>query len=188
MKYFFALLAISLLSFGNGYSKNINIEKSEFKWKGKKIIGDSHWGYLLAKSGNVEVIDGKITTGTIVIDMKTMTNEDLEKGSFLHKKLLKHLKSKDFFDIKEYPETSITINTVGDDGKVFASLTIKEMSFDISFDASFSTESGVETITGMLIFNRANFYIEYGSGSFIDNLGDRAISDDVTVEFKLVLE
>jgi hypothetical protein len=34
--------------------------------------------------------------------------------------------------------------------------------------------------------DRTKFGIKYGSGSFFDNLGDRTIYDDFTIEFSLI--
>ena len=38
---------------------------------------------------------------------------------------------------------------------------------------------------GQVDINRTEFDIRYGSGSFFDNLGDKAIKDNFTVKFKV---
>jgi hypothetical protein len=41
------------------------------------------------------------------------------------------------------------------------------------------------TLKGKLIVDRTKFDIKYGSGSFFDNLGDKAIDNDFTLDLNL---
>ena len=54
-------------------------------------------------------------------------------------------------------------------------LKIKEVEFENGY-------KGYQ-IAGVLIVDRTKHKIIYGSGSFFDNLGDRAIKDEVSISF-----
>ena len=73
------------------------LQKSEsaFKWTGKAAFNAySQTGTLKAKSGKLQVKDTKVSYAKIVIDMTTLSSGD--------KNLTKHLKNKDFFEVKKY--------------------------------------------------------------------------------------
>ena len=67
-------------------------------------------------------------------------------------------------------------------GKMDAELTVKGVTKPVSF----SYQQKGNKYTGTLKFDRTKYGIKYGSGSFFDNLGDRMIHDEVTVEFIVV--
>jgi polyisoprenoid-binding protein YceI len=86
-----ALLAMQVLAADYKLDKS----NSKVKWNGKKVTGE-HYGTIDLKSGNLEVADKKIKSGTFQMDMTTIVNEDLSNES-MNKKLVGHLKSDDFF-------------------------------------------------------------------------------------------
>src|SRR5436190_15100488 len=72
----------------------LDLANSRVVWKGKKVTG-AHNGTVALKSGQVELKNGQLTGGNFVIDMTTISNDDL-KGE-TRDKLMGHLKSDDFF-------------------------------------------------------------------------------------------
>ena len=155
------------------------------KWTGKKI-GSQHYGYIQVKEGYLEMKDGKISGGTFLVDMNSISNVDLKNEEF-NKKLVDHLKSDDFFSVAQHPTSRLVIeeSTPFRSGKatVKGMITIKGMTEPISFDV---IRSG-NVYEATLSIDRSKFDVRFGSDSFFDNLGDRAIDDIFTLEVKLVM-
>lgn len=189
MKVFQTLLIISglflsMVTLGQK-SQNINVKTSQIKWEGKKVLG-AHDGSINFKSGSVTTKNGKLTGGTFTVDMSTIVVKDLEAGKG-KEKLEGHLKSDDFFGVDNYSESTLVFKNVKDLGqnkyKVTADLTIKGKTNPIEFDATFSGKEGMAKV----IIDRTKYDIKYGSGSFFDNLGDKAIDNDFTLDITLKL-
>jgi len=175
------LLTFSI--FGNVDPIKINTEKSTISWVGKKITGQ-HSGTISIKSGELIMDDDKLTGGSFVIDMSSLSVEDLKAGQG-KEKLEGHLNSDDFFGINKYPEATLSIiNVIGigkGQYKVQANITIKDKLQEISFDANI----GKGRATAEITVDRTKHDIRYGSGSFFDNLGDNMINDDFVLTVNL---
>ncbi len=163
----------------------INISNSVVEWKGKKI-GGAHHGQVKIKSAFLEFKDGAVVGGKVIMDMTSITNIDLEDEGY-NQKLIGHLKSDDFFGVEKYPRASfeITEATKFENGKasVTGNLTIKDNTEEITFNVS---KSGNEYTTQVEV-DRSKFDVRYGSNSFFDNLGDKAIDDIFTLDIKLTI-
>lgn len=163
----------------------INISKSEVEWTGKKI-GGSHTGEIKLKSGNLEFKGDNIIGGTVIMDMNSITNTDLTDEGY-NQKLVSHLKSDDFFGVEKYPTALFEITKSGKfkDGKasVTGKLTIKGKTEEITFDV---LKEGDKYFTRIEV-DRSKFDVRYGSNSFFDNLGDKAINDVFTLDITLSL-
>ncbi|WP_372655925.1 YceI family protein [Halobacteriovorax sp.] len=160
---------------------DVDLAKSEFTWKGTKVTGE-HTGKLKLKKGSVELNEKNIIkSGTLVIDINSLTVTDLS-GEWATK-FLNHMKSDDFFNVAKYPEAKLEVKS--DTGsKIKGVLTIKGKSNPVEFSYK---KSGSEYV-GVLTFDRTKFDMVYGSGDFFKNLGDKMIHNDVTLNFKLVLK
>ena len=64
----------------------INTKISNVDWIGKKVTGQ-HNGSIKIKEGMLKLHDGHVSGGTIVIDMTSITNEDLKDKGY-NKKLI----------------------------------------------------------------------------------------------------
>lgn len=165
-------------------------EKTTVKWKGQKLTG-SHTGTVPVKSGTLEISDGVLIGGTFVFDMQGMANEDIENEKS-KTKLMGHLRSGDFFNTAEYPEAKLvitdvkTINGEGREYEVTGDLTIKGKTNSITFPARINQSEGELEATADITFDRTKWDIRYGSGSIFDNLGDKAIYDDVEISVNLM--
>ena len=118
-----------------GKEYQIDVAKSSLQWIGTKKIG-KHNGTINLKSGSVFVKDGAIVAGKFVADMTTIEDKDLKGEN--HDKLVRHLKSPDFFDVEKYPEGIFEISGVtksGENQNIKGNLTLKGIPFGISFDA-----------------------------------------------------
>lgn len=180
------LMLLTFSIFGNVDPIKINTEKSTISWVGKKITGQ-HIGTISIKSGELLMDDDKLTGGSFVIDMSSLSVEDLKAGQG-KEKLEGHLNSDDFFGINKYPEATLSIiNVIGigkGQYKVQANITIKDKLQEISFDANV----GKGMATAEITIDRTKHDIRYGSGSFFDNLGDNMINDDFVLTVNLVFQ
>jgi len=165
---------------------NVKVEKSVIKWEGKKI-GGAHDGNIKLKEGQLKIEGNKIVSGTFVMDMNSITNSDIESEDYKNK-LIGHLKSDDFFGVANFPTSKLVVkeSTAFKDGKatVKGDLTIKEKTHPIEFVV---TKDG-NTYSTVLTVDRAKYDVRYGSKSFFDDLGDKVIYDEFTLDVKLVVE
>lgn len=162
--------------------KEINTEKSSVSWEGKKVTG-THTGLISISEGSLEFDHGALTGGNVVIDMASMSSTDLAETQA--SKLLGHLKSDDFFGVANYPTAELNITDVkkSDSGyTVTGNLTIKGISKPVTFD-TVVTKNGA---TAQIVIDRTDYNVRYGSGKFFENLGDKTIYDDFTLDVNIV--
>jgi polyisoprenoid-binding protein YceI len=167
---------------------SVDTEASQVTWKAYKVTG-SHEGTISVQDGNFEFTDGVLTGGGFTIDMATIKATDISGG--MAAKLEGHLKSADFFGIEENPTASFKITKVVSRGlegdyRITGDITIKETTESIRFNAKVTEADGVYTATADLKLDRTDFDVRYGSGTFIDNLGDKTIYDEFDLGIKLV--
>lgn len=182
------ILAISLSSAVYAGSEKVDASKSTVKWLGKKVTGE-HFGAISVKEGSLEVTSGKITSGKVVIDMNSLTVEDI-KDANMNGKLVGHLKSDDFFGVASFPTSELVVTKVESNGNnhtFTGSLTIKGTTQPTSFTAVSSKVGKTTTYKGTITIDRSKYNVRYGSNSFFENLGDKAIYDEFTLDFNLVV-
>ena len=177
----FMLTSMSMVA----QSSEVNLDQSTIKWEGKKIASGHH-GEIQLQSGSLEMQNGKITGGMFVVDMTSITNEDITNEG-RNQRLVDHLKSDDFFSVESYPTSNfkVTEGTAFADGKATLSgdITIKGKTESISFEVVRNNNE----YSAKIPIDRSKFDVRFGSDSFFDNLGDNAIDDIFTLEVKLVL-
>ncbi|GAB3326677.1 YceI family protein [Larkinella ripae] len=181
----------------NGAKKNvaktttytIDVDKSVLTWNGKKVTGE-HTGPVKAEKGYLTLNGSKLTGGLVSIDLRTMTSTDLKDNKEYHDKLINHLKSDDFFSVAKHPVATFKITKVkagsGNTADVTGDLTIKGITHPATFPVTVNVAGNTLTATGKATINRAKYEIKYGSKSFFDNLGDKVIYDDFTVDMNIV--
>jgi len=181
---FVAMVAILALSAFKPVVYNVDVTKSSITWVGKKVTG-SHNGTIAIKSGTLNVDGKNVTGGSFVIDMTAIKDAD---GS---DKLEGHLKADDFFGSAKYPTSTFVITKVT--GKapnltVAGNLTIKGITKPLSFPATttVNADGTVSALAGKIIVDRTKYDIRYGSKSFFDSIGDKAIDDNFEIGVKLV--
>ena len=167
--------------------------ESAIEWSGSKPTG-THTGTIAIESGTVSVKEGKIESGTFLIDMNTITVTDLESGKG-KEDLEAHLKGtvedkKDhFFNVAEHPSAAFEVTGVSEtDGKTVleGNLTIKGVKKNISFPVSVSQEGDAMTLTSeTFTINRTDWGVNYGSKTIFDNLGDKFVNDDIELKVTL---
>ena len=162
--------------------------ESAILWEGSQKLGTGkHDGTLTASASSLVVENGEVSEGKVTVDMSTLTSTD---GSGA--KLEGHLKSADFFDVENHPESSFAFSSLeAVEGleeathRVDGVLTIKGVANEVSFPAMIETSEGTIHVSGALEIDRTEWDIRYGSDKFFDNLGDAVISDMMTINLDL---
>ncbi len=194
-----AVLTLSVAAIAGGNDKNatktykIDDTASKIKWVGKKVTGE-HTGTVKFKAGTVAYNGKQVTGGNAVVDMNTITCTDLAPNAG-GDKLVGHLKAEDFFNTAkfataEFKLTSLTPIAGAKKGesnyKVKGTLIIKGISNPIEFPAIVGVNGKLLTINGDVAFDRTKYDIKFGSASFFESLGDKAIYDEVLFSLALV--
>ncbi len=160
----------------------LDIQKSVLNWKGTYVFNFSeHHGTVEFKKGFLQVVNDKITGGTFIIDMKSITNED-HKVDKNHGPV-EHLKNSDFFDVQKYPEAQLEIinvvyNYEVNEHRFKADLTIKGITHPIEFRAVIDGFNKVMTTSFKI--DRTLWGITYNH-----KLKNDAISDAIEFEAEL---
>jgi polyisoprenoid-binding protein YceI len=184
----FALIAIvGLSAFTAGVKPvtyTVDAAKSTITWAAKKVTG-AHNGTVSLKSGTLSVDGKSVKGGSFVIDMTTIKDAD---GSA---KLEGHLKADDFFGTEKFPTSTFVITKVAGVGSkllVTGNLTLKGITKPLTFPASVTVNADgtVSALAGKIIVDRTKYDIKYGSKSFFDTIGDKAIDDNFEIGVKLV--
>lgn len=161
---------------------------STIKWVGRKVTGE-HSGTINISSGKLIWNGQALKGGSFEVDMTSLANTDLTDAEY-NQKLVGHLKSDDFFATEKYPKASFVITKVKETGKnqsqVTGDLTIKGVTKQVSFPATVQVKGNDLVASGKILVDRTQFGIKYGSGSFFDNLGDKAIDNEFELNVALV--
>ena len=163
------------------------VDQSKLNWKGTKVVGDSHEGDLMVKTGFVTYHGDKPHSAEVVMDMNTINCTDMKGRS--KKKLDKHLKNEDFFDVPNHPTAKLVVSS-------FTHL--KENSYELSGNITIRGTTKPITFTSELVkgetlkgsgsfqFDRTEFNVKYNSKKFFPAIGDKIINDAVELSFNFV--
>jgi polyisoprenoid-binding protein YceI len=172
----------------------IDVDKSVVEWSGRNI-NNRHHGRIAISEGAVELVSGRPVSGRIVLNMRSITNLDLQDPTW-RDMLLRHLMSDDFFDVAQYPTAvfelhgAATISTCSPgtpNMEVTGSLTIKETTLPLSFPAIVAMqEDGSFKAQALIEFDRTLWNVCYGSGKLYERLGMHLVNDLVSVELFVV--
>ena len=162
---------------------NIVQDESSLMWTGREVSTSSHYGTINFTSGQFEISDGLISQGEFLVDMTSISVQDLTGGS--KERLEGHLRSDDFFSVESFPTAHLYISSseVISNGKwmVNGFLTIKDISHPVLFEMA-NTEDGWNA---NLVFDRSKYNVKFRSGTFFENLGDKLIYDDIELKINL---
>ena len=167
-----------------------NVKVSKVEWKGFKPGGE-HFGSIAIKEGSLTIEGNRLVTGTFIIDMKSIVDLDMPTDNAYNAKLVKHLKSSDFFDVEKFPTAKFQISGsqfVKGKTLVKGYLTIKGIRKEISFLAKISTNEIGQHVLESETFkvNRADYNVKFKSKTFYANLKDKFIYDEFEIKIKVV--
>ena len=182
---FLGLLLLAAVT-ANGQEKfTASAEKTTLLWLGEKVTGQ-HNGTITLKDGWLTMKDNKIVSGEFNIDMTTIS--DAEKNA----RLEGHLKSDDFFGVEKFPVSTLVITGSDSFEKgsaiVKGNLTIKGMTNPVEFKTVMQKKEDGTWFYSNIVIDRTKYNVRYGSGSFIDNLGDKAIYDEFKLKVNLLVK
>ena len=181
-------LALTLSTASFAANQKVDSSKSTVRWLGKKMTGE-HTGTIGVKEGTLVVENGKVTGGNVVIDMNSIIDTDLSDPGY-NAKLIGHLKSDDFFSVATNPTAELAVTKVENNGNSHTftgTLTIKGITNPVSFTATSAKDGKFMMYKGTLTVDRTKYNVRYGSKSFFENLGDKVIFDDFTLDFNLAV-
>ena len=125
------------------------VEGSYLKWRGfKSYVASEHIGTIGVQAGTLAVAGNQLVGGTIIIDMNSISNEDIEdegKRGYLEG----HLKSDAFFFVDSFPTAVFKIVEVREESAdaapsvVVGNLTIRGITNSIEFPADVTVEEGI---------------------------------------------
>lgn len=163
----------------------MNTDQSLVQWQGSKV-GLVETGTIPFRSCTFQIKGSQLVSGGATVEMNALKVNSLEGATA--RQLAQHLRSEDFFDVAEHPTASFMFEGGRTDGRgnlnIEGKLNIKGISKPARATLSFGSSDPVVASINM-VFNRADFDVRYGSGSFFSDLGDDLISDKV--ELKMVL-
>ena len=177
--------SVALLTDG---AYTLNTQKSSLTWTGSKTLIKDYFdsGTISFKEGSVVVTNNSVAAGSFIVDMKTLAGLSTGKGEG-ESMLTTHLKSPDFFDVEQYPITTIGIKSV-ENGIVIADVTIKGITQEVTFPATITQTDKTIAGTASFTIDRTLWDIRWGSSKFFSDLGDNVVSDSVKIDLNLVAE
>ena len=175
----------------NQYS--LDKESASLEWVGSKITG-SHNGYIEFLSGEIIFDDKNILSGELIVNMKTIDNEDISDLKY-RGYLVNHLKSEDFFSVDSFPHAKLDIiehlvvtneyKKIGYNTLVRCNLTIKGITHKVDIPMTLNVYSGHAIAIGSIDIDRTLYNIRYKSKSIFPDIGDRFIYDHFTLNFTI---
>ncbi len=173
-------------------------KESAIFWKGGLNAAGfgGHEGTLKLKNGNLSTDSkGKITGGTLEIDMNSITNTDIkqEKGQ---RELEDHLKNTDFFEVKKYPIASFKIVKIlpvktPNNYSIQGDFSMKGITNRIYFQAIILHEKDKISAKSELMIYRSQWGITYKNGTawlsnMLNNMKNDLIADEIMIKLDLV--
>ena len=162
----------------------LNPDQSRIIWSGEMLGVYMHEGTLNLKQTNITMNDGKITGGSFVADLTSITptdkNYNPEEGS-TPDKLVGHLSSADFFDVENFPTANFEITKV-EGSTAMGMLTIRGISSEEKVENIVITKDGEKVkISGDLVFDRKKYDVAWDSP-----MKDRILSKDIKLTIELI--
>ncbi|QNF34237.1 YceI family protein [Adhaeribacter swui] len=195
---FLSILLILTFVYNGIFSPNqakvnftLDPDKSIVEWSGAspKV---SHQGSFAVTCQELQITDEQIQGGTFVIPIASIKNYDLPKA--IKPVLLKHLKSKDFFNLALYPEAIFKITqveplivpAVGDttaaNTRVTGDLTLLGQTHAISFPAKIEVQENNVLVDAAFKLDRTQWGMNYAADPALDN---RHIFPEVAIRLKV---
>jgi polyisoprenoid-binding protein YceI len=127
--------------------------------------------------------------------MDSITNNDIEDKA-LNAMLVSHLKSEDFFDVKNFPTASFELSQItmksdakpgGVNAEVRGALTMKGVTGEVNFPALIEMrKDGALAAEAHFDIDRTRWNVLYGSGKFYEKLGMHLVHDNISLGLKII--
>jgi polyisoprenoid-binding protein YceI len=152
-------------------SWTLDTARSEVRLKSRSM-----WGLAPVKgvfrevTGNGTVSAAGKVTGTITVAARSVDTKN--------KKRDEHLRSADFFDAASHPDITFTVDGIKPGNgsvRVTGSLTVRDQTRPVSFDATVSSADGETWLDGEIQVNRADFGLTW------NQMGMASMRNTITV-------
>jgi len=160
----------------NGYK--LIPKQSQLEW-----FCGKHTGIVLLKEGFFQTKNGKLSGGKFKVNMDSIYDIDIE-NNLMRGTLENILRSKDFFDVKKYPESEFTITEISNEkGNIFlvkGNLKIKDVEKPISFKSIIDVSG--DTLLAQsekFIINRTDWGITHMSKSYAKSDNEFVFTDSL---------
>ena len=156
--------------------KYVFTDNSRIGFTGSKVTG-SHDGGFKKFTGHFHIADGKPVGNDhkVVIDMDSTWSDD--------DKLTGHLKSEDFFDVGEFPESTFDVTAIEPSGggkwQVSGNFTLHGVTRNITFPATVSHSGELAKIAAEFDIKRKDF------GIVFPGMPDDLIKNEVIIRLEL---
>ena len=177
----------------NAPTYKLQPQLSTLGWEGKAVT-HGHSGTMQFSEGELLVKGNAVVGGNVTVNMKTMVATDI-KDAESQGKFIGHMSGDDFFGSEKFPTSTFKIVSVtpikgaakeADNATIAGDMTIKGVTQRISFPAKVGVKDGVAAASGKVTIDRTKYGLKYGSKTFFDSIGDKAINDDFTLDFNVV--
>ncbi len=153
-------------------------KQSKLTWTGYGEVGTyAPSGTIQLQQGIFDLTGTQLSSGRIVIDMRTIQHND--------DKMQTHLRGEDFFNAPAFPTATFVVQQLKGN-LVSGQLTIKGITKPVSFPITVTSADNTLRIQGKATVDRTLFGIKYNSSSFFSGLGDYAIKNTFDLAFDLV--
>lgn len=156
----------------------IDTAASKLNWTGSKVTKVHQGGFKTFK-GTVTLVDGAAEKSKVEIEI------DVDSIWTDSDRLIGHLKSPDFFDVKSHPKATFSTTSIAAGGAEGATHTVKGnlmlhgVTKEISFPATITLEEKQVTAKARFSLNRQDFGVAYKGAP------DDLVRDDVLVEWEV---
>lgn len=164
-----------------GQKHNLDSKNSTISWTGKAAFNAyALTGSLEAKSGEILIENDSIKKLEVIIDMKSLdhSNKDLKK----------HLRNKDFFEVKKYQTATFKLlNAVKlVKGKIIlvGNMTIKNITKKEEIEVEINKNENI-TLQFTTNLDRTKYGVNFNSPSFFKKMKENAIADEFVLKSEL---
>lgn len=168
-----------------------SIVEGALYWSAKKAIGKAHDGTITLAGGELMVNRGRLVGGQAAFDMGsievTNMNDPGEKAT-----LESHLKDKDFFEVRKYPQAQFVIDEIlpsnlpAFNWVIRGNLTIKDQTHPVNVPVQLTIDGDeLRAESASFILDRTKWGLKFRSG-LLGTARDKIIEDVVPVSLKVV--
>lgn len=171
----------------------LDLKESRVVWVGRNLI-NRHWGHVALASGQVEVREGRLAAGEVVLDLRRIMCSDLA-DSEMHDVLIHHLESDDFFDVARYPEARFAFDRAEEcdpspgtrNLRLHGGLTLRGVTHPLTVEAAAGfTPEGLAALQSTFTLDRTQWGVVYGSGRLFRRLAGHLVNDEIELQIRML--
>jgi polyisoprenoid-binding protein YceI len=169
-----AAVALSIPAVAADSTVALSGDNTKITWVGTKGAAGKHEGGFKTVTGTATVSGDALTGVKVEIDTDSLFSDD--------PKLTAHLKSPDFFGVKNNPKAkfeSTKVEKTDKGASITGQLTLNGKTKEITIPAEVTSAGGALKINGAVTIDKRDFGMTYGGGKI-----DDPVAIKVTVEAK----